>query len=299
MKKQNLYALIIGSFSFLFIYTKAIAEKNDLPIKNTKVFKQANSYKDYVHATPLFDALHCGFTIIEQDIFILYKNPTTGKLVDNKLSVFNNSQQKKLSSYVIMVGQTSEKYKGTFYDLYLKPLKQLKSKQFVFSGYNKPIFYMINVKTNHPGSIEFMNLYLSQYKNIINNYNSMKSDKPISVILTGYTSKNFYHEDFDYLLSTENRYINMEGKMENPLIGQKATPDLFPLISTSWDNMTNNKLHNAIKEAHTNGYKIRFCGSRENKRIWKEMKSAGADIISTYNLKKLKNFLNTENNSIL
>ena len=291
MKRNSLLRLTVGIVLLTILFTKVSAMDNQLPIKDVTALKQAHSHNDYEHNTPLFDALHHGFTRIEPDVFILYKDPKTGKLSDDKLKHFNESAQQNLSSYEIMVGHDYGVYKGTLYELYLKPLEQLKSGEFVFDSYNKPILYMIDMKTNYPGSIEFMNFYLSKFKNIINNYNSEKIDKPVNVILSGYNGGDFNQTDYDYLLSIKNRYIGIDGRVDTPLFGQNKSPALFPLISNSWNNRSDEEFFKNIKESHANGHQIRFWGTMDNKEVWEKMYKSGADVISSDDHKGVQDFL--------
>ncbi|HJO94336.1 MAG TPA: hypothetical protein QF753_13120 [Victivallales bacterium] len=291
MKQTGRVMLIIGTLIFTFIFTKTFAENNKLPITGVTALEKAHAHNDYDHTVPLFDALDHGFTRIEPDVFILYKDPGTGEVINDKLKHFNESGQTDISNYIIMVGHNYGEYKGTLYELYIKPLEQLKSGQFVFEGYNKPILYMIDMKTNYPGSVEFMNTYLAQYKTLFNNYNSNIMDKPVNVILSGYNGGDFRESDYNYLLSVQNRYIGIDGRVDKPLFGQNKSPELFPLISNSWDNRTDEEFYKDIKEAHADGHQIRFWGIDDNLSTWEKLYDAGMDVISTDNLQGVEDFL--------
>jgi glycerophosphoryl diester phosphodiesterase len=297
MSIKNILILIIGVSILTFLSAMGFAMNNQLPIKNVTALSQAHSHNDYEHNIPLFDALNHGFTRIEPDVFILYKDKT-GQLVDDKLKHFNdadiNKKQDALNSYEIMVGHDPGEYKGTLYDLYLKPLEQLKAGQYVFEKYNFPVLYMIDMKTNYPGSVEFMNSYLSQFKNIIQCYNSTNSKKPVYIILSGYNGKDFRQKDLDYLLTAKYRYIGIDGRVDKPLLGQNRFFDIFPLISSSWNNRSDETFHKNIVEAHKNGHQIRFWGTADNKEVWEKMYRSGADVISTDNHKEVQDFLNSK-----
>jgi glycerophosphoryl diester phosphodiesterase len=292
---KRVQILIVGFFMSTFLSTMGLAiMDHQLPIKNTTAHKQAHSHNDYEHNTPLFDALNHGFTRIEPDVFILYKDSKTGRLIDDKLEHFNKTDRKNLTSYEIMVGHDPGKYKGTLYDLYLKPLEQLKAGQYVFEKYNFPILYMIDMKTNYPGSVEFMNLYLSKFKNIIECYNFEDTKKPVKVILSGYNSSDFNQKDLDYLLTVKDRYIGIDGRVDKPLLGQNRFADIFPLISNSWNNRSDEEFRENIKDAHNNGHQIRFWGTDDNLQVWNKMYKSGADVISTDKHKEVQDFLNSK-----
>ncbi|MCP4180565.1 MAG: hypothetical protein GY756_22610 [bacterium] len=291
MRNASRVMLIIGTLIFTLLGIKTFAMNNQLPIKGVIALEKAHSHNDYDQKTPLFDALDHGFTRIEPDIYILYKDPETGKLTNDKLKHFNDSGEIDLNSYVIMVGHNYGEYKGTLYDLYIKPLEQLNPGQFVFEGYNKPILYMIDMKTNYPGSVEFMNTYLAQYNNLFNNYNSGNMDKPVNVILSGYNGGDFREIDYDYLLKAKDRYIGIDGRVDTPLYGQNKSPKLFPLISNGWDNRSDTKFHQNIKDAHAEGHQIRFWGIDDNLATWEKLYDAGMDVISTDNLQGVEDFL--------
>ena len=291
-KKKLVAIMVLCYLTLLPIWITAM--ENKLPVKNVTPLEQAHSHNDYEHDVPLFDALNHGFTKIEPDVFILYKDPITEKLIDDKLEHFNKSEQKNIKSYVVMVGHDPGDYKGTLYDLYIKPLEQLQPKERVIEGYNKPILYMIDMKTNYPGSIEFMNIYLSQFKNIFCSYDSELFSQPVKVILSGYNRNDFLQEDLDYLLTVKNRYLAIDGRVDNPLLEQEKNSNIFPLISNSWNNRDDETFHDNIKNTHMNGQIIRYWGTKDNKEAWNKMYTAGVDVISTDNHKGVQDFFKSK-----
>jgi hypothetical protein len=273
-----------------FVVARSFAIDKTLPIKQSVIgLEKAHAHNDYDHTNPLFDALHHGFTRIEPDIYVLYKDPATGVLSDD-FSYFKSTGD--TSRYVIEVGHNKGQYVGTLYDLYIKPLEQLKPGQFVFASLPKPILYMIDMKTNDPDSVEFMNKYLAQYNNLFNNYNSVNMDKPVNVILSGYNGSDFSKTDYDYLLATKDRYIGIDGRVDTPLYGQNKAPNLFPLISNGWgNNRSDTVFYKNIKDAHANGHQIRFWGIDDIPSTWEKLYDAGMDVISTDKLQDVENFL--------
>ena len=296
-------------------------EQTSLPIsENIIPLENAHAHSDLEHTIPLFDALNQGFTRLEPDVFILLKGKSSTPTASD-LNAFNKaysayqknpSQENKqnlnkvMSKYRVMVGHDFGKFKGTLYDIYIKPVQAQIEKgkyNYLFMRKilktNKPyiVTYMIDLKTPWRGSVEFMNIYFSNYPEIFNNYNLAKQDKPISVILSGYEEDSpskvdiLSKEDISYLLDTRQRYVSIDGRVDTPLHGQDKYPWLFPQISNSWNNRSIDVLKRNVSQARKCNQKIRFWGIADEKQYWQELYNNGVDIISTDDLVGLKNFL--------
>jgi hypothetical protein len=102
------------------------------------------------------------------------------------------------------------------------------------------------------------------------------------------------------------RYAAYDGRMEE-LYGI-APSEFIPLISDDWNNFftwtgrgpipkqEQEKLREIVKAAHREGRLLRFWGTPdaagpERDAVWRELINAGVDLISTDDLKGLRDFL--------
>jgi hypothetical protein len=256
-----LFVLIVG------IPLPAAAQHSEpVPLRN------AHAHNDYLHKRPLFDALDQGFTSIEADIF----------LVEGELLVAHTSLELK-----------KEK---TLEDLYLKPLAELVAKN---SGRVYPkgpiVTLLVDIKNKGAETYAALEKLLAKYESILSQTRESKyEERAVTVIISG-------DRPVEKIKASNPRYCGIDGRLSD--LDSDAPADLMPLISDNWTNHfkyrgqgempdeEKKKLADIVAKTHAKGRRLRFWATPESPAIWKELKSAGVDLIGTDQLEELAKFL--------
>jgi hypothetical protein len=240
------------------------------------VLPHAHAHNDYKHRHPLCDAMHCGFTSFEADIFL-----HNGKLI---------------VAHVSPAGK-----KKTLEELYLQPLYDsiMKNKGWLYANYPHPVILLIDIKTDASKTYSALKLLLDKYTGMLSfAENGKLNENAVTVILTG--NKPY----------TE---VKQEGRrnafIDEPLSAvTDLQPDslLFPLASAKYSSIMSWKgkgpvnadeewkLKTLITLAHHEGKKVRLWASPENKEVWDQLLKWGVDLINTDELEELQEFFGTK-----
>jgi glycerophosphoryl diester phosphodiesterase len=231
----------------------------------------AHAHNDYAHKRPLLDALFQGFTSIEADVY----------LVDGRLLVAHDREG-------IDPAKTLER-------LYLDPLKELAAgKQSIF-GKSGTLTLLIDFKSEAEATYEALKSILPKYSEMLTVFDGETiQTNAITIILSGHRPK-------EKLLSEKRRLAAFDGRLSD--LGRKHLVSFMPLVSDNWNNHfewrgddrfpgdEKEKLRNLVQQAHSEGRRIRFWATPEKNAVWRELRDAGIDLISTDDLAGLADFL--------
>jgi hypothetical protein len=261
MKKLFL-SLHLLFFSFPFSVVSQV-----IPLPN------AHSHNDYKQQHPLNDAMNCGFTSFEADVFLRHDS-----LIVAHLSPLFKTQ--------------------TLETLYLKPLYDsvLKHGGTAYYHYNHPVILLVDIKTNADETYLALKKVLEKYSAILSRYKSGKTEeRAVTVILSG-------NRPFSLVKNENDRFAFID---ENLIVigSDNFESNYSPLASTKYSNVLHWKGNGIIPKeeerqlislvtlAHMQGKKVRLWASPENKEVWKELLKCSVDQINTDELVELKDFL--------
>lgn len=234
--------------------------------------KNAHAHNDYYHTRPLLDALDRGFTSIEADVF----------LVDGRLLVAHS-----------LVEVTADR---TLEGLYLKPLQDRVRKNAgrIYPG-GPSITLLIDIKTNGTAAFAALHELLKRYADIVSETSeSGFTERAVTVIISG-------DRDFEAIRASSPRFAGVDGRLSD--LDSSDPADLLPLISDNWTSHfryrgkgslsepERQKLRQIVETAHSKGRRVRFWATPEDPQLWKELRSAGVDLIGTDDLDELSRFL--------
>jgi len=234
----------------------------------------AHAHNDYENTRPLLDALECKFISIEADVF------SNG----DSLFVAHYSNQ-------IETGKTLRK-------MYLNPLKEMiqRNNGSVY-GEGTSLILLIDIKDDGLRTYKLLHGILESYKGMLTSYNSgIKNIGPVAVIVSG-------NRPFEYMRNQKLRYAAYDGRISDMNLGISSS--LMPLVSDNWRNhfkwnglgempeSEKNKLLQLVKNAHENGYLLRFWGTSdhpgiERNAVWNSLEEAQVNLIGTDDLKGLQ-----------
>ena len=238
---------------------------------------RAHAHNDYEHDRPLYDALDHGFNSVEADVL----------LVDNDLYVAHNARE-----------ITPDR---TLRLLYLEPLK----KRIMNNGGrvypNGPQFtLLIDIKTGAVETYKALDRILAEYRGIFTFFGpDGRNGKAVLAIITGNRPREFME-------SQKLRYAACDGRLTD--LKSESSADLVPMISDNWKKYfkwngtgeipaeEHDRLTEIVQMAHEKGRIVRFWSTPDNpsparEALWREILSAGVDLINTDDLKGLRQFL--------
>jgi hypothetical protein len=241
------------------------------PLEAAEPLANAHAHNDYRHARPLFDALDHGFMSVEADVF----------LVDGQL----------------LVGHARDELRPdrTLESLYLNPLSR-RVRQNGGGVYpdGKRFLLFVDIKTGAQPAVEHLRKVLTNYTEMLSTiYGGVFQQRAVTVVVTG------------------NR-PQVEAEIAKPLLfgvdgrASDLASDLpahrMPVISDNWTShfawkgdgpmpeAERAKLQEFVKKAHNAKRLIRFWATPESESVWRELQSAGVDLIGTDQLGRLAAF---------
>jgi len=238
---------------------------------------RAHAHNDYEHDRPLYDALAHGFTSVEVDVH----------LVDGQLLVAHDVED-------VQEGLTLQ-------SLYLDPLRE-RVKQNGGRVYpDGPGFtLLIDVKSEAEPTYKALRQVLQEYEEILTTFGpDGQRDGAVVAIISGNRSR-------EMMARETVRYAAYDGRLEDLESSDAAT--LIPLVSGKWESSfewqgrgamsegERQKLSEIVETAHAQGRRVRFWAtpdrrSRARETVWRELVSAGVDLINTDDLEGLQKFL--------
>jgi hypothetical protein len=238
---------------------------------------QAHAHNDYLHDRPLSQALEHGFTSVEADVF----------LVGDQLCVAHESKQ-------IVPERTLQ-------SLYLEPLRRrvLANGGRVYR--NGPRFIlMIDIKTVAEPTYGRLHEVLAGYRDMLTTFGPQgRKDQAVLVVVSG-------NRPLKLMRSQPVRYAGYDGRLAD--LESDLPADVIPMISDQWAKVTpwrgegampageRQRLDSIVRRAHAKGRLVRFwltpdTPSREREAVWRQLLSAGVDLINTDDLQGLQEFL--------
>lgn len=238
---------------------------------------QAHAHNDYRHDRPLHDALAHGFTGVEADVF----------LVDGDLFVAHDRHE-----------ITPER---TLRSLYLDPLRERVRQNGgnVYRG-GPQVTLLIDFKSEAVPTYKALDRILTEYRDIFTSFGpGGRTDKAVLAVISG-------NRPYELMASQKVRYAGYDGRLAD--LQSEAPADLMPLISDNWTNhfawrglgempdAERRKLREIVQTAHEKGRRIRFWATPDKpsparEALWRELASAGVDMLNTDDLEGLQQFL--------
>ena len=238
---------------------------------------RAHAHNDYEHERPLYDALDHGFNSVEADIF----------LVDDDLYVAHDRRD-----------ITSER---TLRRLYLDPLKERVKHNSGRVYPNGPQFtLLIDIKTGAVATYKTLDRILAEYRDIFTSFGpDGRSGKAVLAIISGNRPR-------ELMESQKLRYAGCDGRLTD--LESESPADLVPMISDNWSKhftwngtgempaKERDRLREIVQKVHEKGRLVRFWStpdkaSQARDALWRELLSAGVDLINTDDLEGLRQFL--------
>lgn len=247
------------------------------PPDDATPLRGAHAHNDYRHDPPLLEALGRGFTSVEADVF----------LVDDRLCVAH---------------ETSEiRPDRTLQSLYLQPLRERVRRNGGRVYRDGPGFVLlVDIKTAAEPTYRKLHEVLSGYRDMLTAFDpNGRREGAVLVIVSG-------NRPLAMMQSQEVRYAGCDGRLTD--LDSEVPADVIPMISDHWGrNFTwrgegpmpseeRRKLDEIVRKSHTKGRLVRFwetpdLRSSARDAVWRELLSAGVDLINTDDLEGLRRFL--------
>jgi hypothetical protein len=235
----------------------------------------AHSHNDYEHKRPLLDALANGFTSVEADIY----------LVEGRLLVAHERKDMEMEK--------------TLDRLYLEPLAKLAAGKKSIFPEGGALTLLIDIKSEAEPTYEALKEVLSKYAGSLTRFDGDQiQTNAVTIILSGNRPR-------EKLLSEKKRFVAFDGRLSD--LGQNHPVSFMPLVSDNWTthfkwtgeeafpDEERSKLRQLVQKAHAEKRRIRFWATADKKAVWRELQSAGVDLINTDDLPGLATFLGAGN----
>lgn len=267
---RRLVALLAGLIALSGNHSNTAAQQKQLHF--VKPLHQAHAHNDYLHDRPLFDALDRGFTSVEADVF----------LVDGRLLVAHTALE-------LDPQRTLEK-------LYLDPLRErVRASGGKLFADGTSLTLLVDLKANGEATYRALAKTLARYDDIITVVrDGGLEQKPVTVIVSGERPR-------ETIAAEKIRYVGIDGRLGD--LDSKLPSHLLPLISDNWSNHFKwrgegdiprdeaEKLSRIVEQAHAAGRRVRFWAAPDRPAMWRQLRTAGVDLINTDDLDGLAAFL--------
>jgi hypothetical protein len=238
----------------------------------------AHAHNDYWHERPLYDALDRGFTSVEADIFV----------IDGKALVGHDRRELKPER--------------TLESLYLEPLARRVKENGgrVYPGDDR-FFLLVDIKSDPQEAYPLVHEMFSKYADLLTVVDRGEvRPGAVTVVISG-------NRPTAELEEATLRYAGVDGRLTD--LDSDRPSHLMPMISDNWsDHFTwrgkgkmpageRAKLREITDKVHKAGRVLRFWETPESKSAWRELRSAGVDLIGTDRLEELATFLRGESHT--
>ena len=155
---------------------------------------------------------------------------------------------------------------------------------------------LIDVKTDAEKTYAVLRDVLKQYAEVLTVFRLDATEpKAITAIISGNRAR-------DVMAAETLRYAALDGRLRD--LDGNASSHLIPLISDNWQNAfkwrgtgpmpddEKQKLKQTVARAHQQGRRIRFWATPDQPAFWRELQSAGVDLLNVDDLAGLQNFFN-------
>lgn len=234
--------------------------------------RQAHAHNDYEHKRPLLNALEHGFCSVEADIY--------------------------LSGDQLLIGHERKDLRPerTLEKLYLDPLRaRVKANGGLVYRAGPGFYLLIDVKTEARTTCAALHKVLARYDDILSVTREGKFEpRAVTVVVSG-------NCDREGITGQPVRFAGIDGRP--PDLDSTAPAHLIPWISARWGSVFSwqgegpmpekerTRLQEFVRKAHSQGRLVRFWATPEKVGFWKELRSAGVDLINTDQLGELQQFL--------
>jgi len=248
-----------------------------VPQSEVSPLRGAHAHNDYRHDPPLLKALEHGFTSVEADIF----------LAGDKLCVAHESKE-------IVPDRTLQ-------SLYLQPLRERLAKNGGRVYRDGPRFtLLIDIKTEAEPTYAKLHDILAQYRDMFTAFGpDGRRDGAVLVVVSG-------NRSLAQMQAQQVRYAGYDGRLTD--LESDVPADLIPMISDQWIGHfkwrgegpmppeERQKLDEIVQKSHAKGRLVRFWATPDVRSVardavWRELLSAGVDLINTDDLEGLRRFL--------
>ena len=237
----------------------------------------AHAHNDYRHNPPLLKALEHGFTSVEADVF----------LVGDKLCVAHDSHEIKPER--------------TLRSLYLDPLRK-RAKKHKGHIYPCPVRFVLLIDFKSAAEPTYRRLHeiLAGYDDLVTSFGPEgRRDKAVLVVISG-------NRPLELMKSQKLRYAGYDGRLTD--LHSEMPAELMPLVSDNWGRHftwrgvgpmpadERQKLKDIVQAAHEKGRLVRLWATPDQRSparqaLWRELHTAGVDLINTDDLAGLQAFL--------
>lgn len=246
---------------------------NVAPPSRVVPLPQAHAHNDYAHRRPLHDALDHGFTSVEADIFRVGTELLVGHF------------------------RLELRPDRTLQRLYLDPLRRRVRENggTVYPGSKLPFYLLIDLKTEGKSTYDILDKLLAEYGDMLSHFREGRFfPGAVTVVISGNTPRE--------IIAKQNlRYAAIDGRPGD--LDSDEPSHLIPMISSSWGSLfrwrgegampglERDKLRAYVDKTHKRGRIVRFWATPEKPELWRELRSAGVDLINTDQLPRLRDFL--------
>ncbi len=245
----------------------------DFNLSQVDPLPYAFAHNDSVYNSPLFDALRLGYCFIEADVH----------LIENEIFVYHRKP------FFLNTNKTLT-------NCYLQPLFEIfKKNDSIFPKLQKPICLILDIKTDPEKTYLKLKSTLQPFKSMLTSWeNGRENPKGVSIILSG-------NRPLEMVLSENKRSVAIDGRLID--IGKDYPTSFMPMISDKYSKIfgwsffskkpsSSNlfQLQRYSNQIHKEDKLFRLWGIPEKATIWKSLLENGLDLISTDQIKNLKEF---------
>jgi hypothetical protein len=260
-----------------WIVVLLITAQSQPPARDVVPLLRAHAHNDYLHDPPLWEALAHGFASVEADVF----------LVADRLCVAHEPGK-----------ITPER---TLQALYLEPLRQrVKENGGRVYRNGSRFLLLIDLKTKAEPTYQRLHEILATYQEMLTTFDAQgRRDKAITVIVSG-------NRPLELMRAQTVRYAGYDGRLTD--LDSDVPAEMIPMISDTWVREftwkgqgampapERQRLNDIVRKAHAQGRLVRFWAtpdwrSAAREAVWKELLSAGVDLLNSDDLKGLQEFL--------
>jgi hypothetical protein len=247
------------------------------PQADATPLRGAHAHNDYLHPRPLLDALDQGFTSVEADVF----------LVGDELCIAHEEREIRPDR--------------TLRSLYLQPLRERVQSNGGRVYREGPRFVLlIDLKTAAEPTYRRLHEVLSEYREMLTVFGpDGRKEGAVLVVVSG-------NRPLEFMQSQKLRYAGCDGRLTD--LDSDLLADLIPMISDHWGRTFSwrgegpmpaeerAKLDEIVRKSHAKGRLVRFWATPDLRSpardaLWRQLLSAGVDLINTDDLEGLRRFL--------
>jgi glycerophosphoryl diester phosphodiesterase len=180
--------------------------------------------------------------------------------------------------------------------LYLQPLAERVKANGGRVFKNGPRFWLlVDLKSEGEPTYKALHDVLAKYRDILSTTsNGMYDERAVTVVISG-------NRPIELIKSQSTRYAGIDGRLAD--LKSEAPAHLVPMISDNWTlhfswrgrgeipDVERDRLRSIVEQAHAQGRVVRFWATPESPALWRELHTAGVDLINTDKLAMLREFL--------